>query len=173
MNADSVTPSIRVEPATSEWIEALVQGDDVFNARFGIPVIEGWSGFPEALPATLAAVRANGPDPWGSHLFFDGDGALVGFGGFKGAPREGEVEIGYAIAPARQGRGLATAAARLLVERARIAGVERVTAHTLPERNASTMVLSRCGFRLTGARTDPDDPAQQVWHWLLDLGHDH
>jgi hypothetical protein len=23
---------------------------------------------------------------WGSHLFFDDDGALVGFGGFKGPP---------------------------------------------------------------------------------------
>ena len=37
------------------------------------------------------------------------DGALIGFGGFKGAPRDGDVEIGYAVAPDRQGRGIATA----------------------------------------------------------------
>ena len=66
-------------------------------------------------------------------MFFDADGALVGFGGYKGPPHGGEVEIGYAIAPERQNRGLATAAVRVFVERARLAGVERVIAHTLPD----------------------------------------
>ena len=111
--------TVRVEPLTLEWIEALVEGDGVFAARFGIPVEAGWEGFPEALRPTLEDVRRNGADPWGSHLFFDDDGTLVGFGGFKGPPRDGEVEIGYAVAPPRQGRGLATAAATALVERAR------------------------------------------------------
>ncbi len=39
-----------------------------------------------------------------------GAGELVGFGGYKGPPVDGEVEIGYGIAPERQVRGLATAA---------------------------------------------------------------
>ena len=93
---------MRVESLRLEWIEALIEGDAAFTERFGIAVIEGWAGFPEALPHALDAARRHNADPWGSHLFFDDDGALVGFGGFKGPPTGGEVEIGYAIAPADQ-----------------------------------------------------------------------
>jgi hypothetical protein len=95
---------IRVEPLTLPWIEALAEGDDIFVARFGIAVIEGWVGCPEAIPVALEAARATTPDDWGSHLFFDHDGALVGFGGWKGPPTDGVVELGYAVAPARQGK---------------------------------------------------------------------
>jgi [ribosomal protein S5]-alanine N-acetyltransferase len=164
-----VTAPVRVEPVRLEWIDALVAGDDVFRKRFSTPVVEGWAGFPEALEPTLDATRRHDRDPWGSHLFFDAaDGALVGFGGFKGEPRDGEVEIGYAVAPARQGRGLATAAARLLVERAARAGVAVVVAHTLAEPNPSTSVLTRCGFIRTCTAVDPG-LGQEVWRWELRL----
>ena len=106
-----------------DWLEALAEGDDVFTARFGIPVVAGWVGFPEALPVAVDGARRRSEDPWGTHLFFDDDGALVGFGGFKGDPVDGEVELGYAVAPARQGRGLATAVVERLVERPAAAGV--------------------------------------------------
>ena len=75
-----------MESLRLEWIEALIDGDAAFTERFGIAVIEGWAGFPEALPHALDAARRHNADPWGSHLFFDDDGALVGFGGFKGRP---------------------------------------------------------------------------------------
>ena len=78
--------AMRVEPLRLEWIEALIDGDAAFTERFGIAVIEGWAGFPEALPHALDAARRHNADPWGSHLFFDDDGALVGFGGYKGPP---------------------------------------------------------------------------------------
>jgi ribosomal-protein-alanine N-acetyltransferase len=162
---------VRVEPLRLAWIEALVEGDATFTDRFGIAVVEGWSGFPEALPHALDAARRQDADPWGSHLFFDDDGALVGFGGFKGPPVQGEVEIGYAIAPARQGRGLATAAARLLIDLARDRGATRVVAHTLATPNASTAVLARCGFTRTATIADPDGGVDDdVWRWELDLG---
>lgn len=107
----------------------------------------------------------------GARTFFDDDGALVGFGGFKGPPTDGAVELGYAIAPARQGRGLATAATRILVERAREAGVTEVVAHTLATPNASTAVLTRCGFTNVAATTDPDAGVDgDVWRWELALG---
>ena len=130
-------------------------------------MIEGWAGFPEALPHALDAARRHDADPWGSHLFFDDDGALVGFGGFKGPPSEGEVEIGYAIAPARQGRGLATTAARTLVQRAGERSAARVVAHTLATANASTAVLGHCGFTRTDTIADPDEG--DVWRWELDV----
>jgi RimJ/RimL family protein N-acetyltransferase len=161
---------MRVEPMRLEWIEALVEGDDAFTDRFGIDVIEGWAGFPEALPHSLVAARRHDANPWGSHLFFDDDGALVGFGGFKGPPIEGEVEVGYAIAPTRQGRGLATAATRAMIDRARDRGATRVIAHTLATPNASTAVLVRCGFTCTATIPDPEGGVDEdVWRWELPL----
>ena len=41
---------VQVVPARVEWLDALVEGDDVFTDRFGISVVEGGVGFPEALP---------------------------------------------------------------------------------------------------------------------------
>lgn len=158
---------VRVEPATAEWLEALVEGDDVFASRFGIPVVDGWAGFPEAVPHTLAAVREQPDQTWGTHLFLADDGALVGFGGWKGAPTDGTAELGYAVAPARQGQGIATAVVAELVTRARRAGVATVVAHTLAEENASTAVLTKAGFTMTAELTDPDDGP--LWRWQLPL----
>jgi [ribosomal protein S5]-alanine N-acetyltransferase len=90
----------------------------------------------------------------------------VGFGGWKGPPDDGVAELGYAVAPARQGRGLATAVVRTLVDRARAAGLRAVIAHTLPEDNPSTSVLRRCGFVLAG---EVIEDGEAVWRWELPL----
>ena len=72
---------------------------------------------------------------------------LVGWGGFKGPPQDGVLELGYEIAASHRGRGLATAAVEAMLAEAFADGrVERVIAHTLPERNASTRVLEKSGF---------------------------
>lgn len=157
-------PMVQVVPARVGWLEALVIGDDVFTDRFGIAVVPGWVGFPEALPHALDDARREPESPWGTHLFFEEtDGALVGFGGFKGAPHDGEVELGYAVAPSRQGRGIATAVVTVLVDRARAAGVATVSAHTLAEENASTAVLRKNRFARTAELHDPATGA--IWRW--------
>ena len=147
---------------TREWAEALFEGDAVFTDRFGIPTEPGWSGFPEALSLMLDYTRRGDPPEWGPHLFFD-DGVLVGNGGWKGPPVEGAAELGYAVAPARQGRGIATAVVNELLARARAAGVPTIVAHTLAQESASTTVLRRCGFAKVGELVDPTDGA--VWRW--------
>jgi RimJ/RimL family protein N-acetyltransferase len=161
-------PAVRVELARLDWLEALAESDAAFSARFGIAVVDGWVGFPESLPYAVDGARLYSEDPWGTHLFFDGtDGALVGFGGWKGAPVDGAAELGYAIAPARQGRGLATAVVTTLLERARSAGVVTVVAHTLAEPNASTAVLAKTGFRRVAELEDDDEGA--IWRWERSL----
>ncbi|MBV8528436.1 MAG: GNAT family N-acetyltransferase [Candidatus Dormibacteraeota bacterium] len=160
---------IRIEPASREWADALAEGDDVFSHRFGIPVAPGWSGFPEALSLMLDATASRESGEWGPHLFFDEDGTLVGNGGWKGAPVDGVAELGYAVAPSRQGRGIATAAVQQLLQRGRAANLRTAVAHTLPQRSASTTVLERCGFTLVGVVLDPSEG--RVWRWeLIEVG---
>jgi len=80
------------------------------------------------------------------------------------------VSAGYAVAPSRQGRGIATAVVTVLVERARAAGVITVSAHTLAEENPSTAVLRKNGFIRTAALDDPD--AGAIWRWELPVSTD-
>jgi ribosomal-protein-alanine N-acetyltransferase len=125
-------------------LRAAAESDEALAAELGCTVVAGWVTFADRLPT--------GPSgAWGTR-FFLADGELVGWGGFKGPPAEdGAVEIGYEIAAARQGRGLATAAARaMLAEAFADPSVERVVAHTLPERNASNHILEKIGFRFEG-----------------------
>ena len=171
-NAVRLGVMVHVVPARVDWLEALMEGDDVFTDRFGIVVAPGWVGFPEALAYAVDEARRQPENPWGTHLFFDEtDGALVGFGGFKGPPHGGEVELGYAVAPTRQGRGIATAVVTVLVERARAAGVATVTAHTLAEENASTAVLRKNRFIRTAELDDPETGA--IWRWELTAPDDN
>src|SRR6266702_2366495 len=51
-----------------------------------------------------------------------------------------------------------------VVHRAAASDIVRlVRAHTLPEENASTRVLLKCGFRHLGTVVDPEDGP--VWRW--------
>jgi len=158
---------ITLVTADPDWLEALVEGDEVFTSRFHVHVEPGWAGFPEALPHTAAEARRSPHDPWGTHLILGADGSLIGLGGYKGPPADGRVEIGYAVAPARRGRGIATAAVEELVRRARDRDVRTVVAHTLAEDNPSTSVLRRSGFTLTAEVHDPEDGP--IWRWELPL----
>jgi RimJ/RimL family protein N-acetyltransferase len=158
---------VRVEPITLEWAQALAEGDAVFEKRFGIPVEADWSGFPQVLPILLEATNGGLASEWGPCLFFDDDGALVGNGGWKGPPEDGAAELGYAVAPSRQRRGIATAVVRELVRRGQRADLRTVVAHTLAQENASTKVLGRCGFTRTAELIDPD--VGPVWRWELQI----
>jgi RimJ/RimL family protein N-acetyltransferase len=91
----------------------------------------------------------------------------IGAAGFKGPPDATDaVEIAYGIVPSLEGRGYATEAASALVTYAfEHEQVRLVRAHTLPESNASTRVLTKCGFRKTAEVVDPDDGP--VWRWEL------
>lgn len=150
-----------------ELLTAAVTGGGALEASLGVSVADDWSGFPEALPILRASyVKSPSAQAWGSLFFVEPQlRVLVGFGGFKGPPSsDSVVEIGYAIAPAFQGRGLATDAVAQMVRRAFDDAVVRaVDAHTLGHANPSTRVLEKSGFRKIGEINDPDEGA--VWHW--------
>ena len=118
------------------------------------------------LPEWLAAVRASeSNDPWrhGFSIVHRETGRSVGTCGFKGPPADSVVEIAYGIDPEHQGKGYATEAAEALTSFAFAQNVRTVRAHTLAETNASTRVLTKCGFRHVGPVIDPEDGP--VWRW--------
>jgi [ribosomal protein S5]-alanine N-acetyltransferase len=128
----------------------------------------------EVSPEWLARVKAStSADPWthGFAVAQRASGAVVGMCAYKGPPGpEGVVEIAYGINPEYQGRGYATEVARALVAFAHDSGqVRLVCAHTRPEENASTHVLTKCGFEWIGEVMDPEDGL--VWRWELPPSH--
>jgi RimJ/RimL family protein N-acetyltransferase len=119
----------------------------------------------------LAQIQsATSSNPWlhGFTLIQRARDAVIGSCGFKGPPTaDGVVEIAYGIAPDYQGNGYATEAAQALVSYAfSNSRIRIVRAHTRPEPNASTRVLTKCGFRRVGDVMDPDDGL--VWRWEKD-----
>ena len=116
----------------------------------------------------LARVRAlTGPDPWtlGFAVVHRASAAVIGSCGYKGPPDPGGVvEISYGTDPDHRGKGYAAEAAQALTTYAfGDPRVRVVRAHTSPEANASTRVLTKCGFRLIGEVIDPEDGL--VWRW--------
>lgn len=155
------TPSLELIPATAEHCAALASSHQDLARAIGAEVAEGWPLFPESAP------KDPGATPWSTYFFvLTADRVMVGSGGFKGPPSNGEVEIGYEIAPGYRGRGLATEAA------AGLAGfaldhdeVDVVVAHTLAQPGPSPAVLTRLGFERAGELADPVDGT--IWQWRL------
>ena len=156
MNATIIpTPNLDLRLNTPEEARALI---DALDPADRVHVSPDWLAQLDASPE---------PDPWihGFALVHRASGVEIGSCGFKGPPSpDGTVEIAYAVEPAHQGQGYATEAAEALTEFAFIdSRVHTVRAHTLPEPNASTQVLTKCGFQFIGDHLDPEDGP--VWRW--------
>jgi len=157
-----------VVPVTPAMADALLAGDAVFTDRYGMPMAPGYLDYPEALPVMREALAAGTPPEWYSHLIVHRETlTVVGFGGYKGPPVDGHVEIGYSVAPTHRRLGHATAAVACFVAMARARGVALVRAHTLAEENPSTRILTRAGFTMVGEMVDAD--VGDVWRWELRL----
>lgn len=156
---------------TPEHLRALLEGSEVYERRFHMKVAAGVRDFligPEVSADFLARLKSNPqPDPWkdGFGVLHTAEDTIIGFASFTGPPTpDGMVEIAYGIAPGYQGRGYATEAAQALIAYASATGkVRTICAHTLPEHNASTKVLQKCGFTFFGEIEHPEDGA--VWRW--------
>jgi [ribosomal protein S5]-alanine N-acetyltransferase len=165
------TPNLDLIPATAAHFAALAQSEPALAAALGVAPAAEWLDFEAAREAMAHAGAWLAAHPeaasWWTHWFVHrADAALIGLGGFKGAPADGAVEIGYALAPGYRHRGLAAEAARGMLAFAWAnPGVDRVLAHTLPAANASTAVLERLGFANQGAVIDPEDG--EIWRWSL------
>ena len=76
---------------------------------------------------------------------------LLGNAGFKGAPKNGMVEIGYSMLEIHQRNGYCTEAVKALINWAfHHPTVETVVAHTLPGLTPSIRVMEKCGMVFVG-----------------------
>lgn len=119
------------------------------------------------IEATVALYARKGFEPpWIGYIALQGE-QPVGTCGFTAPPRDSRVELAYFTFPEFERRGIATSMAKALVALsvARDASVA-VTAHTLPERNASHRVLEKLGFRYVATLEHPEDGT--VWEWLAE-----
>lgn len=99
-----------------------------------------------ALTALLGATEdGRDPRPFGYYQLRV-DGRAVGGIGFFGPPQDGEVEIGYGLAPSARGNGFAAEALAALLRRATELGVRTVRARTDVGNEASRRTLERAGF---------------------------
>jgi RimJ/RimL family protein N-acetyltransferase len=150
------TPLVRLIPMDRKQAEALRRGE--------LLGIRGGRGWPHAdtLDGVGAALASEDVEalPW--LLLLRSENVVVGDLGWKGTPSsDGEVEIGYGLAAAYRGQGLATHAVGALVDWLRAQPtVLRVVAQTDPNNIASQRVLERLGFLVTGEDRDG------VWYAL-------
>lgn len=165
------TERLFLVPANLPMLEAIADENwpALSGLLGGVSIAEHWLHFPEAMVWMRDFLREHEAElKWWNYLIVHrNDVRLIGTCGYKGAPGpDGVVEIGYEIAEAYQGRGLATEAAKALVENALAHdAVKTVLAHTLAEKNASNQLLQKLGFRFVGEHIDIEDG--KIWEWRL------
>jgi [ribosomal protein S5]-alanine N-acetyltransferase len=125
----------------------------------------------ERLPAFVAEraiqmLRAGVPERWARPFYMlrRFDQVVIGSRGFKYAPINGRVELGYAVLPLYQRQGFATAA---VVELLRLAfsreEVDEVLAQINPENVASIKVVQKLGFERGKCFVDEDGEPLVQW----------
>lgn len=159
-------------PANLPMLEAIASEDWAALSALlgGVDFADHWLHFPEAMIWMRDFLREHETDlGWWNYLIVHRrDVRLIGTCGYKGTPSlAGAVEIGYEIAEAYQGQGLATEAARALTEYAfQHESVKLVMAHTLAEKNASNHLLQKLGFQFIGEHVDIEDGT--IWEWRIE-----
>jgi len=156
------TRNLTLVPHVPDHLLALIESSEAYEKRSGMYaadcvrefLLAGSPDFQTQLQAATA------PDPWeiGFAVVHDIENIVIGMCRFAGLPdSNGVAEIAYSIAPVYQGKGYATEVASPLIDYASSSGgMKTVCAHRLPEINASTQVLEKCGFKKVAEIVDSE-----------------
>jgi RimJ/RimL family protein N-acetyltransferase len=153
-------------PATRKVLRLLSSEPEEFAAEYGVGLHEIAQVVAQHSLAFMRTFPHEVSPEWFGHFAVEGESQqLVGVCSLKGPPVDGVVEIAYFTFPGFEGRGIATAMARFVLERARaLPGVTLAIAHSAPERNASTRILEKIGMRFAG---EEEEDGVAVWRWEI------
>lgn len=161
------TKRLRLMPWEDAHFQAIMQNDLIeLGKLLDCETPKQWTTFADMIDAVPFFYEGfkKGWGHWGSFFAVHKiDRQLLGTCGYKGGPNENKiVEIGYEIIEGYRLQGLATEVAQGLVDFALSQPeIERVWAHTLPQKNPSVSVLKKLGFEFIGVFNDPEDG--DVW----------
>jgi len=145
----------------------LASEPEEFAEEFGVRLHEVAQGVAEHSLAFMRTFSLETPAEWFGHFAIEGETQqMAGICTLKGPPSGGEVEMAYFTFPGFEGRGIGTAMAQFVLERARkLPGVKVVMARTPPEHSPATRILEKIGMRWMGEELDEEESA--VWRWEL------
>jgi RimJ/RimL family protein N-acetyltransferase len=155
-------------PATRRVLRHLAGDPQDFAAEHGVRLHELSQSVAQHSLEFMRTFSLETPPDWFGYFAVEGESQqMVGACSFKGPPIDHALEIAYFTFPGFEGRGIGTAMARFLMDRAaHLPGVAAVIAHTTPGANASTRILEKLGMVLVGrAQEDGAD----VWLWRKNL----
>ncbi len=156
-------------PATRKVLRLLASEPAEFAARHRVQLHEVAQSVAQHSLAFMKSFPLETAPEWFGHLAIEGASQqLAGICSLKGPPVEGAVEMAYFTFPGFEGRGIGTAMAQFVLDRARLLpDVKWIAAHTAPEHNASTRILQKIGMRLVCEETEDGVP---VWFWRIAAG---
>ena len=167
-----VAAGLVLAPLTTDVVARRLAEDDFTIDVDGVGPVHFGAEYPGDLlvlfPFYLAAIPRGMPMD-GTWTIIDAAAReAVGVIGTKGPPdQHGAVEIGYGVNLSHQGRGVATAATRALVDELRKQGVRTITAETRTGHAASQAVLHKAGFKPIGERVDEHEGTLVTWELAL------
>ena len=155
-------------PATRRILRHLSLDPQDFAAEHGIRLHEVSQSVALHSLTFMRTFSLETPADWFGYLVVEGESQqMAGTCSFKGPPVDHALEIAYFTFPGFEGRGIGTAMARFLLDRAAVLpGVTAVTAHTPQEYNACTHILEKLGMTLAGSAQEEGAP---VWLWRRDF----
>ncbi len=156
-------------PLSLAQLQAWLRGQQEIERRLGLSFPEGLVGevVLQAMSAKVHKMEEAPPAtwPWYTYWLMQLQNAPVGIGliGFKGAPnKQGEVEIGYGVAPTYRGQGYTPEAVQALLDWAWTQPeCQTVRAITLKNNKASHRVLEKAGLVVDQVRDE--DLIWRIW----------
>ena len=153
-------------PATRKALRLLASEPADFAAQHGVHLHEAAQAVAQHSLAFMKTFPLETSPDWFGHLAIESESQrLAGICSLKGPPVEGAVEMAYFTFPGFEGRGIGTAMAQFVLDRARVLpDVRLITAHTAPEASASTRILHKIGMRFV---CEEMEDGVLVWRWQI------
>jgi [ribosomal protein S5]-alanine N-acetyltransferase len=152
--------SITLRQLSKEELGKILTGDLFFI--YGFKIADGAFAPVQVFQRSKLQIEAGKAEKWVMPFLIASESTriIVGTCGFKDAPQNNIVEIGYNVSPIFQRHGFATKAVLALVQRAK--GIT-VTANISSENLASLQVVKKSNFKLSGIIKNSDNETFEQW----------